>query len=327
MNSHPRIGMIGLGVMAHRMLSNMNAHGGFTAHTAWDPDATACAKAAAAFPELQITANAGGVINDPDTDVVYIAAPPAFHREYALAAADAGKTVFCEKPLGIDIDESRALVKETESKGVANAVNFPFASAAAVAEMETALADGTIGDVKAVDIRLHFCKWPRDWQVPAEWLSQRAQGGFVRETFSHYAYLTQKLFGPVQLNKAITRYPDDGISAETHALALMDCGGIPISFAGGTGGINASGADRIDFTIWGSKRCYRLYDWNRLRSSDGRDGGAWVEHLKDIPDTRQDGYRRQLLSLGRFIDGDTEALPSFADALAVQELVEDILAS
>ena len=320
----PRIGVIGLGVMAERMLVNMETYGGFNVRAAWDPATAACTRAAERFPALTLTDDANAVINDPDIDVVYIAAPPAAHRDHAAAAADAGKIVFCEKPLGVDLVESRALTKHVATRGIANAVNFSLATAPAATEIKRALEDGTIGEVRAVDIRLHFCKWPRDWQVPAAWLSHRAQGGFVRETFSHYAYLTRRLFGDIRLERAAARYPDDGISAETQALALMDCGGIPVTFAGGTGGLDSSGADRVDFTVWGSKRCYRLYDWNRLRSSDG---GAWIELLTDIVDTRQEGYRRQLAALGAFIDGDGSALPSFADALAVQELVESILDS
>ena len=324
MTSEPRIGLIGLGVMATRMLTNIGNHGGFARHAAWDPDPDARARAREAFPDLAVRDDAGAVIGDADTDIVYIATPPAHHREYALAAADAGKKVFSEKPLGVDVAESRQLVERFDADGIANAVNFTFSGAPAVEVIEAALADGTIGEVAAVDIRLHFCRWPRDWQVPAAWLSERAQGGFVRETFSHYAYLMERLFGRARLVSAHCRYPDGGVAAETHALAMMDCGGLPVTFAGGTGGLGNSGADRVDFTIWGRRATYRLYDWNRLRVSTG-DG--WEERLTDIADPRQEGYRRQLLNLGRFAAGEPQRMATFADARSVQELVEAILAA
>jgi len=317
-----RVGVIGLGVMATRMITNARHHGGFTAAAAWDPDPAACERAAELFPDLRITDNAAEAIKGNDIDGVYIASPPIYHREYAEAAMAAGKPVLSEKPLGIDVAESRILTEQAAASATGDAVNFTFATAPAVTALEAAISNGTIGDVAAVDIRLHFCKWPRDWQVPAAWLSDREQGGFVRETFSHYAYLTEKLFGPADLIHAVARYPDDGRSAETHALAMMECGDIPVTFAGGTGGLDASGADRIDFTVWGSKAAYRLYDWNRLSSSTG-DG--WCDQLTEIDDTREEGYRRQVETIGSFFSGNAHVLPGFADALRVQELVEAIL--
>jgi predicted dehydrogenase len=320
----PKVAFIGLGVMAHRMLGNMDRYGGFTLQGGWDPDPDACRAARAAHSGLAIAGSPETLIEDPATDLVYVASPPAFHAEYALAAASAGKTIFCEKPLGIDLAGSRDLVARIEAAGVNNAVNFPFAEAAVVDALETGLADGSIGPVAAVDVRLHFCRWPRDWQAPAAWLGERTQGGFVRETFSHYAFLARKLFGPVELRGAVNRYPSDGRSAETHTLALLDCGGVPVTFAGGVGGPESNAPDRVEFTVWGAKAAYRLYDWNRLRVHDGT---GWSERLTDIEDHRQDGYRRMLGNLGRFLAGEPHTLPPFREALAVQELVESILAT
>jgi len=323
-NPSPRMAMIGLGVMASRMITNMNNHGDFDITAGWDPSPDACGRIKTLEPGIRIGASAAEIIAADDTDFVYIATPPAFHREYAEAAIKAAKPVLCEKPLGVDIAESRGLTALAERREAPNAVNFPFAAAAAVQAIEAALKDGTIGEVKAVDIRLHFCKWPRDWQEPAAWLSERAQGGFVRETFSHYAYLSEKLFGPATLINAINRYPDDAVSAETHALALLNCRGIPVTFAGGTGGIDASGADRVDFTVWGTNSAYRLYDWNRLQASTG-DG--WTDQLTNIADPRQEGYRLQMANLGQFLAGNEHTMATFRDALHVQELVEKILAA
>ncbi|NQW01436.1 MAG: Gfo/Idh/MocA family oxidoreductase [Rhodospirillales bacterium] len=318
----PTVGFIGLGVMGQRMLGNMNTFGGFILHAGWDPDPAACRQAQALVPGFSIAEDPFALINDPALDLVYIACPPAHHKIYAMAAIAAGKAIYCEKPLGIDLSESQGLVDAVEAAGNKHCVNFSLASAAAVECMESALADGSIGAVQAVDIHLHFSTWPRDWQVPAAWLSERAEGGFVRETFSHYAYLCQRLFGPVTVKSATTRYPDDAVSAETQCLAALDCAGIPISFMGGTGGIHSSGADKVAFTIWGAKAVYRLYDWNRLRTNSG-DG--WTEQLTDIADLREEGYRRALINVGRLLRDEAHGLPDFRAALAVQTVVEDIL--
>lgn len=315
----PAIAFIGLGIMGHRMLTNMSAHGGFDLVFAWDPDREACRVVAEQYQGIKIGETAEQIITDPSVDVVYIASPPQSHKEYAVAAAHAGKVVFCEKPLGVDIPDSRSLVEEVEVAGVHNAVNFPFVDSHGANRIQTRLKDGTVGDVLGVDLRLHFSSWPRGWQHAASWLSERKEGGFVREVGSHYVFLTEKLFGPAKLIDASVRYQADKNLCETHFLARLDCDGTPISFAGGSGGV---GPDRVEYTVWGSKRSYRLWDWVNLKSTDG---GEWVDELPDISDPRQDGYRRVLDNFIRMLNGEDHTMAPLRAALSVQEIVEEIL--
>ncbi len=322
----PNIAFIGLGIMGHRMLTNMTTHGGFNLTAGWDPSPAARDNTKAAFPGLPLVETAAEAIGDPRAEVVYIACPPRAHAEHALAAIAAGKTVFCEKPLGVDLAPSRALVAAVEDARTPNAVNFPFADARAANTIKRALEDGASGDgamgaIAGADVRLHFSRWPRDWQENAAWLAERAEGAFVREVFSHFAYLVQRLFGPARLVDASVRYPADPKLCETHFLARLDCGGVPISVAGGSGGV---GPDRVEFTLWGGKRSYRLWDWNRLQSSDG---GPWRDVLTELEDPRRDGYMRMLDNFRALLAGEAHSMPSFRDALAVQEIVEEILGS
>ena len=318
----PTVAIIGLGVMGQRMLTNMYKFGGFEYAGGWDPSLNACSNARSLFSDFPIIDNADSLILDPKVDLVYIACPPANHKQYALAAISAGKAIYCEKPLGIDIDESRSLVEAVEEQGTKHCVNFSLATAVAVEFIEKGLKNDAIGDIKSISIHLHFNKWPRDWQLPAAWLSERAEGGFVRETFSHYAYLSQRLFGPIKIKKAYTCYPNDNISAEISSMAVLECGDIPISFVGGVGGINSSKADKIEFTIWGSNSVYQLYDWNRIRTHSG---SGWTEQLTDFGDLREAGYERALLNVGKLMHGEPHVMPSFRDAFTVQEVVEEIL--
>lgn len=315
----PSVAFIGLGIMGQRMLTNMTAHGGFSIAGGWDPSAEAIAHTKSRFPDLEIASSAAALIESDGADVVYVACPPAQHADYALAAIAAGKAVFCEKPLAVDLAQGRMLAERAEASGLATAVNFPFADARAANAIDEALKQGALGAVAAVDIRLHFARWPRDWQADARWLSRRAQGGFVREVVSHFVYLTYRLFGQPRLCARVVCYPDDPSLCETHVLAQLACGDIPISIAGGTGG---SGPDAIEYTVWGERRSYQLYDWNRLRSSTGE---PWREELTEIADARQDGYRRMLDNLLALLEGRQHTMPSFRDAFVVQDIIEAIL--
>ena len=316
----PGIAFIGLGIMGHRMLTNMIAHGGFTLVGGWDPGPAARDKTRAAFPALPLVEDPAEIIAAAETEVVYIACPPAGHAEHALAALAADKAIWCEKPLGVELDESRALVEAVETAGAKNAVNFPFADAQAANLIDRELKAGRLGDVAGVDIRLHFARWPRDWQAEATWLAESAEGGYVREVFSHFVFLTQRLFGPAVLRDAGLRYPEDSRLCETHFTALLDCGGVPVSAAGSSGG---AGPDQVEITIWGQERAYRLWDWNRLKCSTN---GTWHDELPDLENPRQDGYMRMLDNFLAFLAGEPNTIPSFRDALDVQEIVEGILA-
>lgn len=52
---------------------------------------------------------------DPNIDVIYIASPHTFHYEHSMMCLNNGKSVLCEKPLGINIDEVKSLIKEASS--------------------------------------------------------------------------------------------------------------------------------------------------------------------------------------------------------------------
>jgi len=315
-----KVAVIGLGVMGQRMLGNMAEHELFDVISVWDPNAEACKSTQATYPSVSVASDAEALVADPSVEVVYIASPPATHKEHALAAMARGKAVYCEKPLGVDVSESRDLAAQADASSSCCIVNFSLASAHAVTLVEQKLRDGTLGDIAGVDIRLHFSNWPRDWQMDAAgWLARRAQGGFAREVLSHWVYLSERLFGPATLKHRATRYPE-GDGAETHLHAELDCSGVPISVAGSIGGV---GPDRIEFTVWGEKESCRVFDWNRLQVSRG---DAWEEAMTEIEDPRELGYRLQLDNAASAFSGKEHTMPGFGTALSVQMLIEEMLA-
>jgi 1,5-anhydro-D-fructose reductase (1,5-anhydro-D-mannitol-forming) len=321
-----QVSIIGLGVMGQRMLTNMTAHAKFTVVAAWDPDATACARTRERFPRVRIADSAADAIADPRSTVVYIASPPIAHREHALSAFAQGKSVYCEKPLGVDVTASTELVKAADTFGCVNIVNFSLACAAATSEVERQLASNELGEVVGVDIRLHFSQWPRAWQMDAaSWLSLRAEGGFAREVLSHWLYLTERLFGEAVLDAAHVTYPAAAAHgralAETHLLARLSVGSLPVTVAGSIGG---AGPDRIEYTVWGQQRSCRIYDWNQLLVSDG---ASWQEALTHVADARATGYTLQLDNAAAAFSGQPHGMPCFDDALRVQVLIEALLAS
>ncbi len=314
-----RVAIIGLGMMGRRMASNMAAHPEFVPYVGWDPEPAACSQAKEDLSGMRIGGSARDVIDDVQTDLVYVASPPLMHEPHVAVAIEAGKAVFCEKPLGVDIAQSCALVEALEECGLSNAINFPFAACPAVGFIDERLEAGAAGQIVGADILLHFSQWPRPAQMgAASWLAKRPQGGFVREVLTHFVFLIERLLGPAKLEYAQVRYPErDG--SEERLIASLNCHGIPVSVAGSVGGV---GPDRVEFTLWGKDQSYCLHDWYWVKSSDGDE---WKSELAQITDPRKATYAGTLDSIDALLRGNSSTAASFREALSVQILIETIL--
>lgn len=312
------VGIIGLGTVGSRFVEQFGRHPEFELVAAWDPDAAACTAHAG---DVAIGTDAAAVIEA--SDLVYIAVPPLHHAGYVQACLDAGTAIFCEKPLGIDVAESRELVAAVEASGLPSSVNFVFGSAPSAVELASRVSSGSIGDLVRADLRLHFAEWPRAWHARAQWLALRDQGGWVREVASHFLFLAARILGPLRLDAGDVSYPDgpQGELSETWAAARWDGRDGPLTMAGtATGG----GADVVDLTVRGSTGAVRILDWYRLQVDDGT---GWSDLLTDDRATLgSDAYAAQLGQLARMMAGEDHTLATFGEALAVQELVEELLA-
>jgi len=315
-----RVAVLGLGVMGQRMLGHLALHENFRIVGGWDASPEARRHAKTLHPTVDFETPAEALIRSPETDLVYIGVPPMAHAGYALAAIEAGKPVLCEKPLGVDVADSRRLTERMEASGLPQAVNFAYGSSRAGAVIEEAYRSQTFGTLQGVDIRLHFALWPRPWQAAAKWLALKEEGGFVREVLSHFLYLCDRVLGPARLEATDVRYPADPALCETHATARLSAGAVPISVACSAGGV---GPDLVEITFWGTKRSHRIVDWYRTEESTG---GPWVETTPKVDDYRRDGAFRQLDQIANMLAGKPHSLPDFRAALRVQELVEAILA-
>lgn len=305
-----RLGVIGLGAIGTEMLAAA-VTSEFTVVRAFDPDPAAVDRARAAHPGITFTAEAREVVEAPDVDAVYLATPPAFHAEAAIAAMRAGKAVFCEKPLAIDLAEGRRMV-EAAADHVA-AVNFSLADRDAVLEVERSLRAGEVGEVRGVDLRLVFPQWPRDFQANAAWVAGRAQGGFVREVLSHFVYLTDRLVGPLEPVDVSVDYPSPPAS-EVAARGFLLAGDVRVNVSAFAG---VAGPELYEWVLWGTRRSYLLRNWGELLVSDG---GEWTPVPLSGP--RGSEATRLALFAAAVRGGQPGHLADFAAALRVQEVVE-----
>ena len=87
------------------------------------------------------------LVNRPDIDVVSVTVRAPLHRELVSAALEAGKAVYCEWPLGRDLDEARAMATLAAEKGLRTVVGLQARLAPAIEFVRELLHDGYVGEV------------------------------------------------------------------------------------------------------------------------------------------------------------------------------------
>jgi predicted dehydrogenase len=144
--------------------------------------------------------DAAALIADPDVDAVYVATPPSSHRDYALAAAQAGKPVYVEKPMALSHAECREMIDGCARADVPLFVAYYRRALPRFLKVKELIDDGTLGDVRLVSVSL--------WQPPKAAHRDRAEppwrvvpaiagGGLFVDLASHTLDLLDFLLGPI----------------------------------------------------------------------------------------------------------------------------------
>src|SRR5216110_1683041 len=87
------------------------------------------------------------LVSQPDIDVVAVTVKVPHHRELVSAALAAGKAVYCEWPLGRDLDDARAMAALAATQGVRTVVGLQARQAPAIEFVKELLGDGYVGEV------------------------------------------------------------------------------------------------------------------------------------------------------------------------------------
>jgi predicted dehydrogenase len=137
------------------------------------------------------------VLADPAVDVVSICAPNALHREIALAAAEAGKPFWIEKPVGRDAAETADIAAAAGKAQLVTSVGYNYRNAPAVAHIRELVSGGELGRITGV--RCVFLNGQAaDPRVALSWRFQRefAGSGVLGDLLSHVADLVAHVAGP-----------------------------------------------------------------------------------------------------------------------------------
>lgn len=173
-----RLGVIGLGAIAQlRHLPALARHPRWRIVAAADLDPHTAALAASAFALPTPASDPRVVIENPEVDAVAVLTPPATHVPLARAALAAGKHVFVEKPLALDLDEARELAACAEHADARVLVGFNLRQHAHLQAARAQVRSGALGAVHSMHTTLTNNRGGAPGGTRPSWRADAMAGG------------------------------------------------------------------------------------------------------------------------------------------------------
>ena len=227
-----------------------------------DVDADHAAAMARQFGFSRATTDWRELVADPAVDIVSITSPNAFHHDMAVAAAQAGKHVYCEKPMALTVADAAAMADAVADAGVKSLVGYNYLRNPAVAYARQLICDGELGDV--FSFRGIFDEdFMANAATPFSWRCRTADAGAgaLGDMATHLISLAHYLAGPIEAVCAstqivITERPAAGPDQPGGTVENDDLADALVRFASGATGVLST--SRIN---WGRK-CHLAYEIN-----------------------------------------------------------------
>src|SRR5262245_1560869 len=167
--------------------------------------------------------DAEALIHDPEVDAVYIATPPAAHKEYTLLSARAGKPVYVEKPMALNFAECRMMIEACRAAGVPLFVAYYRRALSRFLKVKELIDAHAIGEPRFVTVTLYqpiareeLTPQTLPWRV----IPEVAGGGRFVDLASHMLDFLDYLLGPIRYVQGFAsnqahRYPAEDIVTGT----------------------------------------------------------------------------------------------------------------
>ena len=296
-----------------------------------------------------------------DIDAVDICTPNNLHKEISIAAAKAGKTILCEKPLAMNVAEGEEMCQAVEKAGVPNIVWYNYRRVPAVTLAKQLIDEGRLG--KIFHYRANFLQ---DWTISSDlpqggaalWrLDAAAAGsGVTGDLLAHCIDTAVWLNGGIKDVTAMTetfiKERKHNLTGKVEKVGIDDACAFLCHFDNGSLGLfestrYARGHKALyTFEINGENASIRwdLHDLHRLEYFDHRDQGV-VRGWRNIHVTDSDhpymknwwvpglaiGYEHSFVhQVADFLKGLAEGKPvspTFRDALETQKVCDAVLES
>lgn len=155
-------------------------------------------RAAAAYGFEHLLSDWRELVTHDEIDLVCVTGPNFIHRDVAVAAAEAGKHLWVEKPAGRNAAETAEIVAAVEAAGVQAATGFNYRNVPAVDRAREIIASGRIGSVEHTVVRF-LADYSADPDAALSWRFQNefSGSGVLGDLVSHAADLVQHVVAPI----------------------------------------------------------------------------------------------------------------------------------
>ncbi|MDR1151661.1 MAG: Gfo/Idh/MocA family oxidoreductase [Bifidobacteriaceae bacterium] len=310
------IALIGAGKIARLHAANIRANP--DARLSWIADPRPGNAARLAADGERVTLDVHEAITAPDSDAIWITAPNLTHVDLILAGVKAGKPVFCEKPVDLDLGRARDCQRQVAELGGRVMIGFNRRFDPTFAELQARVADGEIGQIVQATITARDPEPPPLAYVPTS-------GGIFRDMTIHDFDVARWLAGPIESVYAIGQDTDE-----------------PLRQAGdlGAASVLLRAVSGAAITVFSSRSCAFGYDQRvevfgtggMLQARNERPTRvasykptttATLGRLKDHYAQRfAEAYRRELAAFLTAVTSGAPLTPGLAEGVAALEIAD-----
>jgi predicted dehydrogenase len=156
-NRKLRWGVLGYARIAHTsVIPAIVRSSNSVLHAVASRDEAKLAEARTRFSPAKTYLGYDELLRDPEVDAVYIPLPNSMHREWTIKAANAGKHVLCEKPIGLSAAECRDMIAACERNGVTLMEAFMYRYTDRTRQVQAVLRSGRLGEIKHINATFRF---------------------------------------------------------------------------------------------------------------------------------------------------------------------------
>ncbi len=302
------------------------------------------------------------VLDDDGVELVSITTPNALHRDMAVAALEAGKHVYCEKPMALTLADAEAMAAAARAAKTKTLVGYNYIKNPAVIHARRIIEEGTIGR-PARFVGQYDEDYMADPTIPYSWRCRIADAGTgtLGDLACHLVSVAQDLMGPVEAVLAQTAIvhqerPDPDSPGSMGRVENEDVADALVRFQSGATGMFSSSRvawgrkNRLAFEITGTagtlvfdqERMNELWLYQGETGGGGRTGARLEGFRRILTGPQHPPYGAFIPSAGHGLgfndlkvaeaghlltalaDG-TDPSPGFEEALGVERVIHGIV--